>query len=495
MQLSALLEYENIHIQCHDNPDADSIASAFGLYSYFKSAGKNVKLFYSGRRGISKPNLLRMLTLLGIPLEHIPGPAEIPGLLITADCQYGAGNTTKFNACAVAVVDHHVQEDTPPAMHDIRPYLGSCSTLVWKLLSDAGFEINRNLATALYYGLYTDTGAFAEVRHPLDRDLRDNVSVDERAVKILKNSNLTLEDLSLASSALKELEYDDTGRFALVRTEPCDSNILGFVGDLAIQVDKIDTAVIFSENTDGIKYSVRTVSRGEKASDLASWLSAGGLGSGGGHADKAGGYISAVKYGGHCPGMRLPDFFRERIQNYRNSYKLILGLSDLGLAYDGMDLYGRMPSRLGFVDCDGLFRVESTVLMRMLEGDISAKISSGDRLMIGLKGEVYPIDGKKFEETYMVEDGVFSAEFDYPPTVLDKDTGRRVELIRLARPCMSKPGRAVRAHRLESGVKLFTRWDTDNYIRGEAGDWLVSRDEDDLYIVTADLFPRLYRKL
>ena len=41
-----------------------------------------------------------------------------------------------------------------------------------------GVEINRNLATALYYGLYTDTGEFTEITHSLDRDLRDDADFD-----------------------------------------------------------------------------------------------------------------------------------------------------------------------------------------------------------------------------------------------------------------------------------------------------------------------------
>ena len=36
MRLRDLLKYETIVIQCHDNPDADAVASGFGLYTYFK---------------------------------------------------------------------------------------------------------------------------------------------------------------------------------------------------------------------------------------------------------------------------------------------------------------------------------------------------------------------------------------------------------------------------------------------------------------------------
>ncbi len=35
MQLRDFLSYEEIYIQCHDSPDADALASGFGLYTCF----------------------------------------------------------------------------------------------------------------------------------------------------------------------------------------------------------------------------------------------------------------------------------------------------------------------------------------------------------------------------------------------------------------------------------------------------------------------------
>ena len=40
MKLRDLLNYDNIVVQCHDNPDADSIASGYGVYTYLKEQGK-----------------------------------------------------------------------------------------------------------------------------------------------------------------------------------------------------------------------------------------------------------------------------------------------------------------------------------------------------------------------------------------------------------------------------------------------------------------------
>ena len=54
MKLAELENYNPITIQCHDNPDADALASGFGLYTYFKWKGKEVRLIYLGRNQIRK---------------------------------------------------------------------------------------------------------------------------------------------------------------------------------------------------------------------------------------------------------------------------------------------------------------------------------------------------------------------------------------------------------------------------------------------------------
>ena len=78
------------------------------------------------------------------------------------------------------------------------------------------------------------------------------------------------------------------------------------------------------------------------------------------------------------------------------------------------------------------------------------------------------------------------------PSIIPRDMGARVSLDSLARSCVSKGGGYVRAQQLDRPVKLFTRWDNNNYLKGEPGDWLVAQSGEDLYIVTKELFPRLY---
>ncbi len=58
--LKDLLEFDDIVIQCHDNPDADALASGFALKWYLKKHGKEARFIYGGRSPISKSNLVLM---------------------------------------------------------------------------------------------------------------------------------------------------------------------------------------------------------------------------------------------------------------------------------------------------------------------------------------------------------------------------------------------------------------------------------------------------
>ena len=211
MRLADLKKYDPVTIQCHDNPDADAIGAGFGLYTYFKSLGKNVKLIYSGKNKIHKANLKLMVEKLDIPIFYMEDTqVHISGLLITVDCQYGAGNVTRLKADRVAVIDHHQIEIPNLELKEINSSLGSCSTLVWKMLKEEKFPVEEDiiLGTALYYGLYSDTNQFAEIYNPLDMDMRDALTCNMSLIRLFRNSNLSLAELEVAGIAMIRYIYN-----------------------------------------------------------------------------------------------------------------------------------------------------------------------------------------------------------------------------------------------------------------------------------------------
>ena len=54
LKLADLLNYDEIIIQCHDNPDADAIASGFGICAYLESRGSRYALFTEADTGFRR---------------------------------------------------------------------------------------------------------------------------------------------------------------------------------------------------------------------------------------------------------------------------------------------------------------------------------------------------------------------------------------------------------------------------------------------------------
>lgn len=294
MRLKDLLEYNQIIIQCHDNPDADTIASGYGVYTYLKDHGKDVRLIYCGNNVIRKSNLVMMIKELDIPIEHVRNgeKEKTVELLITVDCQWGEGNVTSYPAKNVAVIDHHRVERKLPLLSRVDSTLGACSTLVWMMLQEEGININtdEDLATALYYGLYKDTGNFDTLYQEKDTQLKEEAAFDYGLITRLKNANISIEELETAGAALLRCDYNEQYRFAVVKAGPCDPNVLGLISDMVLEVDAIDVCVVFNLQQNGVKLSVRSCEEDIKANELAMKICM-GIGSGGGHDIKAGGFL------------------------------------------------------------------------------------------------------------------------------------------------------------------------------------------------------------
>ena len=152
MKLYELLEYDDIVIQCHDNPDADALSSGYALHWYLTKMGKNPRFIYRGPKQIDKSNLLIMLEKLEVPVSYEPDFDEVPELLVTVDCQYGQSNVTKTEAKTIATIDHHQVTVELPELSEVRSNIGSCATILWDMINEERLSIDENLllSTAMY---------------------------------------------------------------------------------------------------------------------------------------------------------------------------------------------------------------------------------------------------------------------------------------------------------------------------------------------------------
>lgn len=500
MRLTDLSSFNPITIQCHDNPDADAIASGYALYTYFQDQGKQVRLIYAGRNRIQKANLTLMVIKLNIPITYLEDTASpLPGLLITVDCQYGAGNVERLKAENVAVIDHHQVEITTGPLTEIRANLGSCSTLVWKMLQDEDYSLTGKtlLGTALYYGLYTDTNQFSEIFNPLDMDMRDSVPYNKALISRFRNANLTLREMEIAGIALIRHIYNEDYRYAVIKSYPCDPNILGLISDFLLQVEEVDTCVVYHETEAGLKFSVRSCIKEVKASELAAFL-AEDIGSGGGHIEKAGGFIPKHNYEEKYPTHHSEAFFSERLQEYFNN-SIIIDAETHTIDTADMKAYTKIRTPQGYVTAKNVLPVGTPITIRTLEGDIDMTIEEDLIIMIGIKGEVYPQYRNNFEKNYQISEASYTdllngSNTEYIPTIRNRIDGSAREITQYAGVCIPNGETYIYAKELQNTVKVFTAWDKEKYMLGRPGDFLAVRHDDlhDIYVVERDIFFKTY---
>lgn len=498
MRLSDLLVYDDILIQCHDNPDGDALASGYGIYYYFTQHGKKPRFVYAGKFPLHKSNLVLMVKELNIPIEYLSSSeiSEIektggPELLINVDCQYGEGNVTKIPARNVAVIDHHqLGKSEPPKLFRIVPGLGACATLVYQMLGEEGINIGDDevLSTALYYGLMTDTNNFSEVNHPLDRNLQDDANYRRNLIKIFKNANVSLEEIKIAGSALYNYSFNEANNYAVIEAQPCDPNILGLISDMILEADVVNSCLVYCIQPFGTKISVRSCIKEIKADELADYITD-GVGSGGGHLDKAGGFMKLV-------GDDARTLINERMEKYYSETEII-DVEDYVADISECKKYTKLPFELGYVRGLDVAKEHQMVVVRTLEGDQVISIEKDTYIMIGIQGEIYPITEDKFNVKYNRLDGEYVSNFEYNPELIDGDTGTRINLLEKAHKCVSTGLGNIYARELDHRVKIFTAWDRERYYLGKPGDYLAIREDDlnDVYIIAGSIFPVTYREM
>lgn len=495
MKLSDILQYDRITIQCHDNPDADTIATGYALYTYLQDYKKDVTLIYGGMREIQKDNLRLMIEELEIPIVHCTdNTGHVDGLLVTVDCQYGANNVTKFEADDVMIIDHHPYEIDNIDKTYIDSSKGSCSTVMWQLLGREKFNFDRypRVQTALYYGLYTDTAQFMDITNPIDRDMQDELCFDKDLVHRLMNANISERELAIAGVAMIRATINHEMRFAIVKVDPCDPNILGLISDFVLQVSGVDLCVVYNTIELGIKFSVRSCVKESKANHVAQYLTR-EIGSGGGHLYKAGGFIDLKQYMEVCGNFEPGYFFATNLQQYLTAYEILDARKQV---YDvtGSRRYRKKAMKVGYVRASDILPVGEEALIRTLEGDLHLKVDEDTYIMIGIKGEIYPTSGANFIRNYQPVDEPYDLSLQYLPKAKILGTDRDIQLLDYVRSCITNDSNEIYARVLTKGVKIFTPWDRECYIVGEPGDYIVCKCENlkNMYVIEQEIFGLSY---
>ena len=160
----------------HNNPDPDSLGGAMGLQEFAaKVLGMDSRFAITGK--VLRAENKAMVRELGIKMDRLDATRIADfDCFAMVDTQPGFGHTflppgVRFDI----VLDHHVcadakvgPDDVP--FFDVRPDAGATSSIMAGHLMDEGVVPSAAVATALAYGIRTDTADLS--RNVSELDLR-----------------------------------------------------------------------------------------------------------------------------------------------------------------------------------------------------------------------------------------------------------------------------------------------------------------------------------
>jgi nanoRNase/pAp phosphatase (c-di-AMP/oligoRNAs hydrolase) len=277
----------------HNDPDPDAIASAVALrHLLAQRLDTVVHLAYRGIIGRAENKAL--VRYLEHPLRRLTAAdlRKLPILLV--DTQPGAGNNAlQAQATSLAVIDHHPwrEASATAAYADVRPELGATSTIVAEYLQAAGIEPPTQLATALFYGIKTDTMGLSRGASGADVaayfGLQPRIDV-EALVEIERAQVPAVYFQKLDAALHTALVYDDV---VLAHVASMDRpDMAAEMADLLLRLRGIEWVICSGAYKDTLFLSIRTRSRRGDAGKLAQAI-VGQQGSAGGHGSMAGGQV------------------------------------------------------------------------------------------------------------------------------------------------------------------------------------------------------------
>ena len=161
---------KNIVITCHHNPDGDAIGSSLAWGRYLSLKGKDVTVVIPD----AYPDFLQWMPGTQEIVRYDKHPEKAAMLLKIADlvCCLDYNATSRIgeemeralqaSAAPRLVIDHHLNPDIPSALTISQPSMSSTSEMVFHIIDELGDYdvIDRQIATNIYTGMMTDTGAF-----------------------------------------------------------------------------------------------------------------------------------------------------------------------------------------------------------------------------------------------------------------------------------------------------------------------------------------------
>lgn len=289
----ALAGIDELYIVLHDDPDPDAIASGEALrYLLAETSAIEGQLVYRGVIGRAENKAL--VDYLEITLLRLPeGDFEPDKPVILLDTRPGAGNNPlPAGQPVIAVIDHHAQPpEDDDSFYDVRPWIGASSTILTQYLRAAECKPTMKLATALFYGIKTDTKALSRDTSAADVAayfyLLPFVEVD--ALVEIENAQVPAAYFRNLAKAIDGARvYGDVVISTLGEMDYPD--LAAEIADLFLRLEGVEWVICMGSYEDDLYLSVRARQEDADADALAR-AAVGERGSAGGRNTLAGGQI------------------------------------------------------------------------------------------------------------------------------------------------------------------------------------------------------------
>jgi nanoRNase/pAp phosphatase (c-di-AMP/oligoRNAs hydrolase) len=201
-------------------------------------------------------------------------------------------NSLPADVPVVGVIDHHPQRKlTKAPFLDIRPSYGAGATILTEYLFASGLEVPSNLATALFYGIGSETQDLG--RDVCEADRKAYLALFPRAnwgllSKIRRPGLEKIHFTYLARAIANALTYKHAIATSLGRVEYAD--IVAEVAEMLLELRRISWALCTGRYKDTILLSLRTSRAKGRAGTVARRIVGAGN-TAGGHDMIAGGQV------------------------------------------------------------------------------------------------------------------------------------------------------------------------------------------------------------
>lgn len=283
--------------QTHDYPDPDTIASALGLgWLLGELEGIETTIGYGGIIGRAENKA--MIKVLGIRMRRTSrSDFKKYDLVALLDTQPEVGNHCVPNEFTPDIVfDHHFPRDLEgpePEFFDVGGKYGATSTKVTELIMASGLTPPTDVATALFYGVKSDTMNLARDASEADVTaylylfpLADNILLSE-----IENPQVPLDYFKVFNKAIMRgkiygnMIVSDLG-------EVYTPDLCAEVADRLLAVEGVRHALAVGWYEEALFLSLRTRSRNKNAGKILHGIvTNANVGTAGGHGPMAGARI------------------------------------------------------------------------------------------------------------------------------------------------------------------------------------------------------------